>query len=63
MFQSPTHLPQLLPPDAYRSPDRYAVEFERLFKRGWHLVCTTADLPRAGDSGTLDNGSIPLLVR
>ncbi|RLS73014.1 MAG: aromatic ring-hydroxylating dioxygenase subunit alpha [Planctomycetota bacterium] len=63
MFQSPTHLPQLLPPDAYRSPDRYAVEFERLFKRGWHLVCTTADLPRAGDYVTLDIGSIPLLVR
>jgi len=63
MFESSTHLPQLLPPDAYRSPDRYAVEFEQLFKRGWHLVCTTADLPRAGDYITLDIGSIPLLVR
>ena len=63
MFQSETHLPQLLSPDAYRSPERYALEFERLFKRGWHMVCTTADLPRAGDYCTLDLGSIPLLVR
>ena len=63
MFQSDTHLPQLLPPDAYRSAERHAVEIDRLFKRGWHLVCTTADIPGAGDYVTLDLGPIPLLVR
>lgn len=63
MFVSDTHLPHLLPPEAYRSVDQHEREFERLFARGWHMVCTTADLPRDGDYVTLRLGAIPLLVR
>jgi phenylpropionate dioxygenase-like ring-hydroxylating dioxygenase large terminal subunit len=63
MFVSDSHLPQLLAPEAYRSVEQHDREFERLFARGWHMVCTTADLPRDGDYVTLRLGSIPLLVR
>lgn len=63
MFVSDTHLPHLLGPDAYRSPEQHEREFARLFARGWHVVCTTADLPRDGDYVTLRLGDIPLLVR
>jgi phenylpropionate dioxygenase-like ring-hydroxylating dioxygenase large terminal subunit len=63
MFVSDSHLPQLLAPEAYRSVEQHDREFERLFARGWHMVCTTADLPRDGDYVTLRLGAIPLLVR
>jgi choline monooxygenase len=63
MFISDTHLPQLLAPEAYSSVANYEVEWARLFETGWHVVGTTADLPRSGDYLTLQLGKVPLLVR
>ncbi|HTN76779.1 MAG TPA: aromatic ring-hydroxylating dioxygenase subunit alpha, partial [Pirellulaceae bacterium] len=63
MFVSDTHLPQILPPEAYVSAARHELEFARLFATGWHVVGSTADIPRDGDFFTLQLGAIPLLVR
>jgi phenylpropionate dioxygenase-like ring-hydroxylating dioxygenase large terminal subunit len=63
MFTSATHLPHLLVPEQYYSPEQYATELKQLFLPSWQLVCTTADIPRAGDYVTLELFGYPLLVR
>jgi phenylpropionate dioxygenase-like ring-hydroxylating dioxygenase large terminal subunit len=63
MFVSDTHLPHLLRPEAYRSVEQHERESRELFARGWHVVGSTADLPRAGDFFTLRMADVPLLVR
>lgn len=63
MFVSDTHLPHLLAPEAYHSEAQHRREFVELFARGWHVVGSTADLPRDGDYLTLRLAEIPLLVR
>lgn len=63
MFVSSTHLPQILPPEAYSSVEQHELEFKQLFQTGWHVVGSTSDIPKAGDYFTLNLGKIPLLVR
>ena len=42
---------------------QYRREIERLFVPAWHLVGTSAELPRDGDFLTLDLLGEPVLVR
>lgn len=49
MFLSDTHLPQVLTRDQYRDPKYLDREVERAFLPTWHLIGTTADIPRDGD--------------
>ncbi|MBW3541526.1 MAG: Rieske (2Fe-2S) protein, partial [Planctomycetes bacterium] len=62
MFLHDSHLPQLLSPGDYSSPEQHARELETLFRPGWHLVGTKSDLPREGDFLTLELLGYPLLV-
>lgn len=63
MFNADTHVPQLLEPEQYFSPDQYSRELESMFDPEWHFVCTTADLPRDGDFRTLEFCSRPVIIR
>src|SRR5437868_1689071 len=49
MFISDTHLPQLIAPRDYTSPEQFNRENERLFLPAWHCVGSLSDLPRDGD--------------
>lgn len=49
MFLSDTHLPQLLTREQYLERPYFDREIERAFLPAWHMVGTTADLPRDGD--------------
>ena len=62
MFLHDTHLPQLLAPGDYTSPEQHRRELETLFLPGWHLVGTASDLPREGDFLTTELFGHPLLV-
>ena len=63
MFIHQNRLETLLKPDHYRSEAQYRREIERLFVPAWHLVGTSAELPRDGDFLTLDLLGEPVLVR
>jgi choline monooxygenase len=63
MFVHQNRLETLLKPDHYRSEAQYRREIERLFVPAWHLVGTSAELPRDGDFLTLDLLGEPALVR
>lgn len=63
MFVSDHHLPHLLPPCAYASPEQHALELAALFEPSWHWVGAVADAPRAGDYFTLSLLGRPLVVR
>jgi phenylpropionate dioxygenase-like ring-hydroxylating dioxygenase large terminal subunit len=62
MFLSETHLPQLLTPGHYTCQEQLQRELERLFRPAWHLVGTTASLPREGDFFTYELLGHPLIV-
>lgn len=62
MFVSQSHQPQVLPAEAYYSPEQHRLEMERLFAPGWHCVGTTAEIPAEGDYITLDLLGRPLIV-
>jgi phenylpropionate dioxygenase-like ring-hydroxylating dioxygenase large terminal subunit len=49
MFLHDTHLPHVLPPQAYTSQDQLDREIELLFKPAWHLAGSFAELPKDGD--------------
>jgi phenylpropionate dioxygenase-like ring-hydroxylating dioxygenase large terminal subunit len=63
VFISQTQLRHLLSPADYFSAEAAEVERERLFRPGWHLVASAAQLPRHGDFLTRDLLGRPLLVR
>ena len=48
MFIHQNRLETQLKPDHYRSEAQYRREIERLFVPAWHLVGTSAELPRDG---------------
>jgi phenylpropionate dioxygenase-like ring-hydroxylating dioxygenase large terminal subunit len=62
MFIHETHLPQVLSPADFTSPDQYERELSELFLDHWHLVGTLAELPRDGDYLTLELLGRPLIV-
>jgi phenylpropionate dioxygenase-like ring-hydroxylating dioxygenase large terminal subunit len=63
MFVHQAQLEHLLPPDAYFSPEQYAIEMERLFLPGWHVVAAHCELARPGDFITTELLGRPLIVR
>ncbi|WKU03530.1 aromatic ring-hydroxylating dioxygenase subunit alpha [Micromonospora sp. HUAS LYJ1] len=50
------------PTDAYKSPERYQEELDRIFRRTPLLVCLSGDVAEPGDFVTLDMMGVPLLV-
>lgn len=62
MFLHDSHLPQLLTPGDYTSPEQHQRELDSLFLPGWHLVGTASDLKREGDYLTTELFGYPLLV-
>ena len=63
MFNSETHLPQILDSSAYTCPEQLEREMEMLFRPGWHCVGSTEDIPQPGDYFTFDLLGYPLVVR
>jgi phenylpropionate dioxygenase-like ring-hydroxylating dioxygenase large terminal subunit len=63
MFIHQQQLRHLLRPDQYYSEQQYRLEMERVLLPAWHVVGTTADLPRSGDYFTFELFGRPLLVR
>jgi phenylpropionate dioxygenase-like ring-hydroxylating dioxygenase large terminal subunit len=63
MFVHQQQLRHLLRPDQYYSEQQYRLEMERVLLPAWHVVGTTADLPRSGDYITFELFGRPLLVR
>jgi choline monooxygenase len=62
MFLHQTHLPQLMSPDEYCSPEQHEREMERLFMPGWHCVASLSDLPREGSYLTMELFDHPLIL-
>lgn len=62
MFVSPSHIPQLLPKEAYLSQAQFDCEIEHLFMPAWHCIGTTRQLVREGDFFTRRLFGRPLLV-
>jgi phenylpropionate dioxygenase-like ring-hydroxylating dioxygenase large terminal subunit len=63
MFLHQTQLRHLLEPADYYDEQRHQIELDRLFRPGWHVVGTTAELPRPGAFFTRELLGWPLLVR
>ncbi|MGW5345895.1 aromatic ring-hydroxylating oxygenase subunit alpha [Streptomyces sp. NPDC004050] len=53
---------QTLPPRAYTSPEFYAREVERIFRREWLCVARAEDVPRPGSYLRLDVLGTPLVI-
>ncbi len=62
MFQSDTHLPHVLPPEAYHDPAQYAAEIDRLLWPAWHCVGTIAGFPPAESPRRLTLLGVPLSI-
>jgi choline monooxygenase len=54
MFIHQNRLEHLLTPVQYFSAEQHQLEMEPLLLPSWHLLATTADLPKDGDFVTLD---------
>ena len=63
MFLSDTHLPQLLPVEAYCDEKWYAKEVSDVLLPGWHAVATTNQFPKNGSFITFDLFGHPLILR
>lgn len=63
MFVSDTHLPQLLPPEAYYDRVWYERELERVMRPAWWAVALVDELPRDGDFLTFDHVDGPVILR
>ena len=63
MFVHREQLAYQLPPEHYHSAERHQQEIDRVFVPAWHLVGSTADLPRHGDFVTFDLFGRPLQIR
>src|ERR1700738_5028609 len=50
-------LPRALPAWAYSHPEMTRLEFERILKPSWQIVCHISCIPKPGDYQTLDLGS------
>jgi phenylpropionate dioxygenase-like ring-hydroxylating dioxygenase large terminal subunit len=53
----PLTLPRALPAWTYRHPEMTRLEYERLLRPSWQLVCHVNSIPQAGDYVTLDLGA------
>src|ERR1700722_11125229 len=62
MFLADSHLPQILPREAYFSRQWLDREIESVFLPAWHLVGLTSELKREGDYFTCSLFGRPLIV-
>jgi phenylpropionate dioxygenase-like ring-hydroxylating dioxygenase large terminal subunit len=62
MFITDTHLPQILQPEHYSSPDILRRETDALFARGWHCLAALPEFERDGDYRTIDFAGRPLIL-
>jgi choline monooxygenase len=62
MFQSDTHLPHVLPPEAYHEPAQFAAETARLLWPAWHCVASTAAFPPGEVRRSIDLLGVPLAI-
>jgi phenylpropionate dioxygenase-like ring-hydroxylating dioxygenase large terminal subunit len=53
---SPASLPRALPAWVYSHPEMTRLEYERILKPSWQIVCHVNSIPKAGDFITLDLG-------
>lgn len=51
-----------LPNSAYNAADWLALEYERLFRRGWVFVCAEAEIPNVGDIKPAEICAIPVFA-
>jgi choline monooxygenase len=63
VFVSDTHLPQLLPPEAYYDRGWYDRELECVLRPAWWAVALVEELPRDGDFVTFDHVDGPVILR
>jgi phenylpropionate dioxygenase-like ring-hydroxylating dioxygenase large terminal subunit len=63
MFVSDTHLPQLLPPEAYYDRAWHERELDRVLRPAWWAVALVEELPRDGDFITFDHVDGPVILR
>jgi phenylpropionate dioxygenase-like ring-hydroxylating dioxygenase large terminal subunit len=63
MFMSETHLPQLLPPQAYRAQAWYDRELDKVLRPAWWAVALVDELSREGDFVTFDHVDGPVILR
>lgn len=63
MFVSETHLPQLLPPEAYTTRAWYERELESVLRPAWWAVALEGELPSEGSFITFDHVEGPVLLR
>jgi phenylpropionate dioxygenase-like ring-hydroxylating dioxygenase large terminal subunit len=50
-------VPRALPAWAYNHPEMTRLEYERILKPSWQIVCHLSNIPKPGDYVTLDLGS------
>ena len=63
MFVHQNQLEYLLKAEQYYSKEQHEKEMEKLFLPSWHLVGSTADLPKNGDFRTFDFLGTPIQLR
>lgn len=51
-----------LPAQAYSCPDRFRLEFDRIFRREWLYVLHESQLPETGSYETFDIAHVPVLI-
>jgi phenylpropionate dioxygenase-like ring-hydroxylating dioxygenase large terminal subunit len=54
---APAPLPRALPAWAYSHPEMTRLEYERVLKPSWQIICHVNSIPAAGDFVTLDLGA------
>src|ERR1700691_4037407 len=59
---APSPLPHALPAWVYNHSELTRLEFERILKPSWQIVCHINSIPKAGDFETLDLGPESVLV-
>ena len=63
MFVSETHLPQLLPPEAYTTRSWYERELESVLRPAWWAVALESEFPEEGSFVTFDHVEGPVILR
>jgi phenylpropionate dioxygenase-like ring-hydroxylating dioxygenase large terminal subunit len=63
MFVSDSHLPQLLPPEAYHDPAWHRRELDRVLRPCWWAVAALDELPHDGSFVTFDHVGGPVILR
>lgn len=63
MFVSDTHLPQMLPPEAYHDRAWHQRELDCVLRPAWWAVALVDELPRDGSFITFDHVDGPVLLR